>query len=323
MDILSSLDELKTEGTNRIENKSAVLASLVFFLRKETRKPALRIIRTIQRDFFLPQFQGRFNIRKMPVVWVDHPLDAEIPFRPQHVSIYLSFTHFWIRSIYFLYREFGAQTLPFIVRFVEDLTRLYKESALVYRKVQSTTNRPHHYGGFHFKVIHLFDPHLHCVPSLHVGVVGLTYLIITKLIDSFADNPQRYYPEKEYLWKRAVLITESILFIKQHSINCVAAGLYTLTACKFGYSKEESHRVIDALFTGEGNTLEDSEELREYIRSLYDHLMAEKERRMSIEGDAKPEPEINAGVLVDFLNNYEGYLHTWKTKGELPAAGQL
>ncbi|MFO7848518.1 MAG: hypothetical protein R6V67_01040 [Spirochaetia bacterium] len=318
MDILSSLDELKSDGSNKIENKSAVFASLVFFLRKETRKPALRIIRTIQRDFFLPQFQSRFNIRKRPVVWVDHPLDAKVPFRPQHVSIYLSFTQFWIKSIYFLYREFGAQALPFIVRFVEKLTRLYKESALVYRKVQSTTDRPRHYGGFHFKVIHLFDPHLHCVPSLHVAVVGITYLIINKLIDSFAENPDKYYAEKEYLWKRAVLITESILFIKQHSVNCVPAGLYTLTACKFGYSKADSHRVIDALFTGEGNTLEDSEELREYIRSLYDHFMAEKEKKMSTEGEEESEPEINASVLIDFLLHYDRYLYTWERKGALP-----
>ncbi len=309
MDLLSSLEELGNEGKNRIESKNSLFAVLMFFSKRNTRAAALRLIRTVQRDFFIPQFQGRFKLRKRPVVWVDHPLDEKVPFRPQHVAIYLSFTHFWIKSIYFLYREFGSRAIPAIVTFIKDLIYLYEESAEVYRRVQSTTNRPHHYGGFYFKVIHLLDPHLHCIPSLHVGVVGLTYLSIHRLIDQFAERPEEYRAEKEYLWKRAVLITESILFIKQHSVNCVAAGLYALSSHTYGYTREDSHRVIDALFTGEGNTLEDSQELREYIRRLYDHFL---HKRSLLEGE-RP-----SAVLVDFLLNYERYLDSWEQEERLP-----
>ena len=312
MDLLSSLEDFRDSYNkgNKIESKNVFIAILIFLMKRRTRRAALRFIRTVQRDFFLPQFQGKFKIRKWPVVWVDHPLDSKVPFRPQHVAIYLSFSHFWIKSVYFLYREFGSRAIPAILHFVHDLDLLYRESAQVFRTVQSTTNRPHHYGGFYFKVIHLFDPHLACVPSLHVGVVGLTYLSMYKLIDEMAVHPEEYRAEKDYLWRRAVLITESILFIKQHSVNCVAAGLYSLSSRRYGYTEEESHLVIDALFTGEGNTLEDSEELREYIRNLYDHFM-EQRRQL-------PE-EKNTQVLIDFLLSYETYLETWKQERRLPS----
>ncbi len=320
----STLEALGDGSGNRIENKNVLFAALIFLSKKRSRPAALRFIRTVQRDFFIPQFQGRFKIRRRPVVWVDHPLDEKIPFMPHHVAIYLSFTHFWIKSIYFLYREFGRRALPSIVQFMNKLDELYRESALVYRRVQSTTNRPHHYGGFYFKVIHLFDPHLHCIPSLHVGVVGLTYRVLTELIDRFADDPEAYAAEKEYLWRRAVLITESILFIKQHSVNCIAAGLYTLSAPCYGCSKEMSYRIIDALFTGEGNRLEDSEELREYIRKLYDHFMeAAPGPDNENPDDESPSGELTkkkarARVLIDFLMRYEEYLELWQEKQRLP-----
>ncbi len=137
----------------------------------------------------------------------------------------------------------------------------------------------------------------------------MTYRVMEELIDRFSEDPEAYSAEKEYLWKRSVLITESILFIKQHSVNCVAAGLYTLTSPRYGFSKEMSHRVIDALFTGEGNRLADSEELREYIRKLYDHF---------IDAAAGPDGKERARVLIDFLLRYDEYLSVWEKKRELP-----
>ena len=52
--------------------------------------------------------------------------------------------------------------------FVYEIGLLYEYAGRVYSKCQSTTNRPGVIADFNFIVIHLFDPHLHCVPSLHV-----------------------------------------------------------------------------------------------------------------------------------------------------------
>lgn len=292
MELLSSLKEIQKAQKNLIEGKNTVFYALLFLLKKKTRSIGLSFLYTIWSHFFAPQLMTQYKLRKRPVAWVDHPLDKKIPFQPHHVSIYLSFTSLWIKSIAFIYREFGKQALPDIILFVKQLTSLYLESAKVYLQIQSTTNRPRYIGGFYFKVIHLFDPHLHCIPSLHVEIVGLNYSFICSLIDKYARDPAGYKREKDYLWRKAVLITNSILLIKQHSVSCVAAGLFTLTANNFPFDAEDAEKVISALFTGTGNTLPAGDEIRSYIRTLYYHFIDEHRSKAS------------SKVLVDFLSAY-------------------
>lgn len=292
MELLSSLKEIQKAQKNRIDSKNAVFYALLFLLKKRTRSTGLTFLYTIWSHFFAPQLMTKYNLRKRPVAWVDHPLDKKVPFQPHHVSIYLSFTSLWVKSISFVYREFGKQSLPDIIKFVEHLTSLYLESAKVYLQIQSTTNRPRYIGGFYFKVIHLFDPHLHCIPSLHVEIVGLNYTFISALIDKYAEDPAKYQREKDYLWRKAVLITNSILLIKQHSVSCVAAGLFTLTANDFPFDQNDAEQIINALFTGTGNTLPAGEEIRSYIQKLYRYFLDERRNKAS------------SKVLVNFLHAY-------------------
>ncbi|MFW6208548.1 MAG: hypothetical protein ACOC2R_02170 [Spirochaetota bacterium] len=292
MELLSSLRETQKAQKNLIEGKNELFYTLLFLLKRSTRSVGLRFLYTIWSHFFAPQLMTKYKLRKRPVAWIDHPLDKKIPFQPHHVSIYLSFTSLWLKSIGFVYREFGTQALPDIIKFVKTLTSLYLESSKVYLQIQSTTNRPRYIGGFYFKVIHLFDPHLHCIPSLHVEIVGLNYTFISSLIDKYARNPSNYQREKDYLWRKAVLITNSILLIKQHSVSCVAAGLFTLAANNYPFSEEDAEQIISALFTGTGNTLPAGEEIRTYIRRLYHHFLDEYRYKTS------------SKVLVDFLKAY-------------------
>lgn len=292
MDLLSSITEIKAIQKNRIEGKNALFYGLLFLSKKKTRSTGLNFLHTIWSHFFAPQLMTQYKLRRRPVAWVDHPLDKKIPFKPHHVSIYLSFTSLWIKSIGFIYREFGRQSLNEIIKFVEALTSLYLESSKVFLQIQSTTNRPRYVGGFYFQVIHLFDPHLHCIPSLHVEIVCLNYTFMSNIIDKFAENPAEYQREKDYLWRQAVLITNSILLIKQHSVNCVAAGLFTLTSNNYPFEEKDSFQMIDALFTGSGNTLPAGDEIRRYIHKLYNHFLEENRSKTS------------AKVLVDFLRAY-------------------
>lgn len=292
LELLSSLRESQNSQSNRISGKNALFHALLFLMKKTTRGPGLQLLYTIWSYFFVPQLLTKYKIKPRPVVWVDHPLDEKISFQPHYVEIYLSFTNLWIKAIAFVYREFGRKSLPYIAEFLNSLSALYRESAKVYLQVQSTTNRPRFFGTIYFKVIHLFDPHLHCVPSLHVGIVGLTYTSINKMVNELADAPSEYKTEIDYLWRQVILITNSILFIKQHSVNCVSAGLFTLSSNQFNFDKKTAYQVIDSLFTGSGNTIEAGDEIRTYIRELYDEF------------DQAGTQTPSAKVLVDFLQQY-------------------
>jgi hypothetical protein len=278
---------------NRIAGRSIGAAFFTFMLRKQTRRPALRVIGIILRYFFFLQFARKLGIDKTPIVYVDHPLDETIPFRTQHVKLYLSFTHFWIKSIAFLYKEFGKAALPHIRELITGIADLYFEAAMVYRHCMSTTNRPKNVGGLYFRIIHIFDPHLLCIPSLHVEVVNYNYFKMEDALKDLAKDISEYKGELEYLKNQALAITESILFIKQHSVNCIAAGLFVLTHGKTSFPRPRTLELIDSLFHGNLDHLDNAEVVRNYIRKLYDSFESE--------GNRKPYAE----VLVDFLQNYD------------------
>ncbi|WP_020611420.1 hypothetical protein [Sediminispirochaeta bajacaliforniensis] len=278
---------------NRISKQPAVLGALIFMTRKKSFKAAFRVVHVIVRHFFLPQFARKFRLVKTPVVNVDHPLDRKIPFSPKQVKLYLSFTHLWIRSLLFLYREFGEVVLQDISDYVDGISELYLESAKIYRRCMSTTDRPQHVGGLYFRLIHLSDPHLLCVPSLHVEIVSYNFHKICDIIDRYAKDPTLYEKEKRYLWEQAISITDSILFLKQHSVNCVAAGLFVLSSGKSRVSPELARKVITNLLSKPDNGIGAAEEIRNYILALYN--------RFEKEGEKNPVDK----VLLNFLYTYD------------------
>jgi hypothetical protein len=278
---------------NRITEKNSVLGAITFILKKETRGASLNAVRVILRYFFIPQFERKFGFTKTPIVHVDHMLDDTIPFSPHYVKLYLSFTKLWIKSLLFSYREFGKRSLPEIREYINSISELYVESSKVYFRCMSTTERPRKVGGFYFKVIHLFDPHLLCLPSLHVEIVNFNFYMMSGMIEKLADKPETYGEEMKYLWGQAVSITESILFIKQHSVNCIAAGLYILSSGSCSFPESLAGKVIEDMFTGKEDQLESAPEVKQYIRELYEKFISE--------GKSKPYYE----VLESFLLSYD------------------
>ena len=53
-----------------------------------------RFVGTVLKDFFALQFAVKLGLRRVPVVDVDHPLDARIPFTPERIATYLDFISF-------------------------------------------------------------------------------------------------------------------------------------------------------------------------------------------------------------------------------------
>jgi hypothetical protein len=260
---------------------------------------------TILYWFFWLQFETRLGLKKRPVSRVDHPLDTTIPFVPGDIKKYLEFISLWMKSLsYFLYtrlRERGktpaskAKALEETLAYLRGLGRLYREAGLIYRQRQSATARPplsQARGHLRFYLVHFFDPHLHCVPSLHVSVVLYNFFMMKKLLKPGEDL------ETAYALGEARAIIDTILTVKQHSINCVAAGLYFLHALyPADFSRDAAGEIIAGLLLNRG--IETAGELRAYVLSLFRRFCALHDAAPPMAGEDQGAPW--RGILLDFL----------------------
>ena len=278
---------------NRIINLSLRRAVLIFLIKRETRKTSLKFIGTIMTTFFLPQFQSRLRIKKRKVVNVDHELDKLIPFSADYIKIYMGFIPLWIKSIYFIYQEFGNVSLPLIVEYINNIGELYRSGFDVSNNCQSTTTRPGSGRNIPLKLIHWADPHLHCVPSLHVMIVCFNHLRIGTIIKKLAEGTDGYEAELAYLGNQAILITNSILFMKQHSINCIPAGLFAISTECSEFTDEYALNLIEEIRKMNTGSINRMEEIAAYISDLYVDFVK------SSDSDSSRE------ILIDFLLRYE------------------
>jgi hypothetical protein len=242
----------------------------------------LGMIASILRNFFYPQFRAVLFPGRVRVTRVDHPLDARIPFRPAHIGIYLDFAPFWIRTQAFLSHAFGRRADPHIARFIRDIGRLYRFAADVYRRNLSTTPRPRYLRHPGFWPLRLFDPHLMCVPSLHIMVVILTYTRLRLTLRELGAEAE-YASGLDEVRRRALAISESVLYVKQHSVNCVAAALYAMTRFDPAlFPEAEALAFAERLFADAAPTGErppvaegDRAAVRDYIIGLYRRFAGE------------------------------------------------
>jgi len=212
------------------------------------RPSVLRCTALILYNFFFRQYRAAWLPGRVPVSRVDHPLDLKIPFVPSWVTIYLDFVMYWIRMLGFLLHAYGRRAYDAVRGFIVSMGRLYAFAAEAYQKNFSTTERPFYIARPRFLVIHLFDPHLMCVPSLHVMVVIWTYTRFAAVLKSFNDA-RRYAAQIEEMKQGALAITHAILFVKQHSVNCIAAALYAMTRFdREQFPPEEAEAFIKELF---------------------------------------------------------------------------
>jgi len=189
-------------------------------------KKSLRCIWIILTRFFLFQFRSALFPR-IPVSLVEHSLDDRIPFNPGFIRIYLDFVAFWVRIAGFLSIGHGKQGKNMAVDFVMSITKLYTYAFQIYQKNLSTTNRPNYKKNLRFLLIHLVDPHLMCIPSLHVMLVVHSYTAFRHYLRNIEEENTNDLAEK--VFRGAITITEAVLYVKQHSVNCIAAALYAMS----------------------------------------------------------------------------------------------
>ncbi|MDR1787243.1 MAG: hypothetical protein LBR16_02160 [Treponema sp.] len=245
---------------------------------------ALKCLGAALRHFFGLQYWAVLFPRRIPVSNVDHPLDEKIPFLPERVDTYLDFSAFWIREAAFLLRAYGKRALPEVRAFIASMGSLYVFAARVYRQNLSTTKRPPYRGSMGFRLIHAFDPHLLCVPSLHVCLVIRTYTRLRAALAALGG--ERDYAARILAARaHALAITGAVLYVKQHSVNCIAAALYTMS--RFDpplFPPAEAEAFTACLLTGEeAPSAADRDAIKAYITGLYHKFRAQGEAAPSWE----------------------------------------
>ena len=242
-------------------------------------RPALKVAFAALRQFFLPQFQTAiFHTR--PVVYVDHRIDRAIPFQPSIVSLYMSFIPLWMNAVYCLNRRYGRAADAHLIAFLEGIAQLYDEAGSVYLRCHSTTVRPKRLPNLSCAMIQVLDPHLNCIPSLHVTIVFGAWMLAREVVSAMGaptgdamGSPTGDAMAEAWLaslYNHAQRIAETTMLMKQHSVNCVGASLWYLHA-RYPARFSESHcaAIIDGLFTLEGREVAVKEEARARIREVF------------------------------------------------------
>ena len=242
----------KIKSAADVYDVSPIYAFYKTFTVPSLRPATLHCIASIFHNFFFRQYRAAWLPGRVPVTRVDHPLDKKIPFVPSWVTIYLDFVTFWVRMLSFILRTFGRRAFGPVKEFIVSMDRLYAFAAECYSKNFSTTDRPFYIARPRFFLIHLVDPHLMCVPSLHVMVVIHTYTRFAAMLRSTgtAEQAEYYSSQIEEMKQGALAIARAILFVKQHSVNCIPAALYAMT--RFNgelFPQEEAEAFAELIFT--------------------------------------------------------------------------
>ncbi|WP_455157446.1 hypothetical protein [Treponema socranskii] len=270
--------EKKEPAMRPIDSYGAFLPYLIIPFRLKSAKVLFRFLRTVVRDFFWLQFSVKWRFKTIPVLDVSHPLDELIPFTPDKVKIYLNFTNFWIRPMTLLFRRLGVKkALPYCIEYLSLIETAYANAAKVYRFCMTTTKRPDYKTDAAFKMIHAFDPHLLCVPSLHVAIVILSSVYYADVFknDDFTEEERKTYTAE--LREGARRIIESVLYVKQHSVNCIPAAMYMmLYVLKNRFTISTGIDIINSLFADD-ETLSDSDKkkISAHIHFMFERLLLE------------------------------------------------
>ena len=230
-----------------VYSESSAYAFYKTFSVPSLRPAFLSCISSIISNFFMRQWHSAF-MGRIPVSNADHPLDKKIPFTPSWVTIYIDFTNFWIRMISFFLRRWGRKSHALVGDFIFSIGKLYAFAAIVYRKNLSTTVRPFYISRPRFFMIHLLDPHLMCIPSLHIMVVIHTYTKFAAIAKSLGVE-EKLKQQIIEMKDGAMAISQSILYIKQHSVNCIAASLYAMHCFDPAlFTEQEAEVFLSMLF---------------------------------------------------------------------------
>ena len=224
--------------------------------------------------FFLPQYRSVLWPRRRLVATLSHPLDRDIPFSPREIVTYLGYITFWFKTLRWFYDRLGGAVLPDIRRSMDEVLVLYQEAGAIYRRCQSTTTTraplPRHP---YFALIYLLDPHLACIPSLHVLTICHNDLGAARILRRHGPQPEGGRVLEE-VREEAARIIEAVLVVKQHSLVDVAPSLFLLTALfPDDYGREAVADFVSRLFRDWRVEESPKARMRALVLSTYDEFV--------------------------------------------------
>lgn len=273
---------------------STIRLALAVLRKRVLVKAVLSLVATIVRRFFFDQFVHKFKPGSVPVRNVEHPLDAGIPLRYESVGIYLGFVKLWVSALAYLRYELGQSFDEDMADFLDGIERCYADASSVYSRCLSTTRRPSRAPNIRLAFVYAVDPHLFCVPSLHVLLVCFTYHRMAKMLEARGAQAS-FAGELRALRARAVAITESILYVRQHSVNCIPTALAMLSVILPSYNAAEATAFLSELFTEDDDIPPAQRDAAcGYMAGLYKKIMASGKGRDEL-----------YGAITNFVLNYQ------------------
>jgi hypothetical protein len=254
----------------------------------------LGYVLVVLKRFFMDQHWAKLFPGDVPVRNIEHRLDASIPVRYETVGVYLKFIKLWISALSYFRRHIGRAFDADVADFLRGLSRCYIDASAVYGRCRTTTRRPSGPPNKRLAFVYSVDPHLFCIPSLHVLVVCYTYRRLDELLSARGLRGE-FSVELDALRERARRITESILYVRQHSVNCIPTALAMISLIVETYDEAEAKSFLSTLFVDDDRVAEpDKAAITEYMVSLY--------HRLAKAGDA---PETRYAAIADFILGYE------------------
>lgn len=237
-----------------------------------------RTFAVILRDFFFLQFFEKLHIFKIPVISVDHELDNKIPFIPKKVDIYLDFINLWVRPLEMLaerlcYWDYGKACK----RWMRMFRNLYIQAGKIYYFRLTTTNRPDYNEMREFRQIHAVDPHYLCVPSLHIATISLVFGFYRKFFVENEFTQSEIAKWQTEIYNEAIQIADSVLYVKQHSVNCIPAALYMVVSNFEEYfSADDARKFLDDMFSNPQDFAEeDAKEVKDFMKNRFEKYLEE------------------------------------------------
>ena len=259
---------------------------------------AWKFLLTVAYKFFGIQYLEKFHILHIPVRHVDHKLDNCVPFKPGVIRTYLDFINYWLRNISMLQCRFGVHEGTTLgLEFLRHLTLIYHEAFLMYTTCMTTTRQPPCRERA-IRTMRLADPHFLCVPSLHISIICFTYSFYKKLFirEEFTEEEQERWNKE--LYAHGLEIAESVLYLKQHSVNCIPAALYLVTKLfpDLFPPTDAALFIADLFKDADDISAEDKEAIRNHIDFTYERFLLEG----VIEDDWRD-------PVLRWLKDYEAY----------------
>lgn len=249
--------------------------------------------------FFLPQYLEVIHLKHIPVKHVDHELDNTIPYKPEHISVYLDFVYFWIRPLAMLTERYGWWNgSKHACEFLSYITKAYSNAYDLYKKCFTTTYRPKEKNNKALRNTQKADPHFMCVPSLHICVCILTISFYKMFFEREGFTKQESEKWNKELYDLGMKISESVLYLKQHSVNCIPGAMYMMSREFFVLFSPEDAVKFTEQYLSNANDIS-----QENINKIHKHILFTYEKFLleGLQCESWTEP------ILNWLNTYTPY----------------